>query len=159
MKSHQSDREKLDGLLEKVLPPNAGSLGPDLTQVLEIAARERRRRMIRKRTVYGSVAVFLFAMGMVFTHQKLSQTDSISTAATSYEQAASAAPPQDETFNSSPKAAGTRTIVINQINDEQFDALLGSVPSAVMNMPDGSRTLLVLDQYGEPHRIRSRTLD
>jgi hypothetical protein len=39
-----------------------------------------------------------------------------------------------------------RPIVIDEVNDQQFLALLNGTPAALMEWPDGQRTLLVVER-------------
>jgi hypothetical protein len=117
-----SQNNKLRELLDDVVPPSAGRRGPERREILEMVRHERSGRT-RKR-VLCSLAVVLVAGGIVLSKLQ---------------------PPMSPQ-KTAPTAPESR-IVVNSINDDELMALLQATPAALMELPNGDRTLLVVDEY------------
>lgn len=113
--------ENLGSLLEDVLPASSENCGPSLSTVLDIAARERVRRW-RIRSAAAGLAIVLIALTAIFL-----RTDSPT----------ETAPLIAESPEPEP--------IIQQIDDAELVDLLDGAPMALMEWPDGSRTLLMVD--------------
>ncbi|MEQ1851867.1 MAG: hypothetical protein ABMA01_09785 [Chthoniobacteraceae bacterium] len=116
-----TDPEKIRALLDDVLPPSGDHCGPSSAEILSMLRNERQRR----RRLHGSVAllaIIVVAAGAVFwNHQPPAVTP------------VAQAPVEPATF------------VIHRVNDEQLFALLEGMPAALMKMPNGDSTLLVIE--------------
>ena len=117
-----ADPEKLRTLLNDVLPSSSERCGPSSSEVLSILRHERQRR----RWLQNSVALLAMAAvagGALLWNNK----------------PAVEVPVVQVPFKPAP-------IVIHRVNDEELFALLKGTPVALMEQPDGRRTLLVIEQ-------------
>lgn len=115
--------EKLKGLLAEVLPtPGAEHCGPPCPGVLALVRQERARRQ-RRRIAMAACATVALVVSLMFWHSE-PRTDPIA------EAGQPSGPP------SAPNA-------IQQIDDQQLMALLQDTPTALMEWPNGQRTLVV----------------
>lgn len=114
----KSNSEKLNTLLDEVLPPSPGSCGPTSVELLNLVRREGRRR--RSRTAWMAAMALIFTVVLwkhaIPTKTSLAQTPS--------------------------KPA---PLSIRQVNDEQLFALLEDTPAALVRFPDGTRRLLIVN--------------
>jgi hypothetical protein len=115
------DEQKLRALLDDVLPPTAGQCGPDCTRVLEMARQNRSRR--RARTALATTAA---ALGIVSLFALRSRPAS---SPASFATAVEPAP-----------------LVIHSIDDAQLFTLLKGTPTAIMEWPNGDRTLFFMER-------------
>lgn len=114
----KSNSEKLNTLLNEVLPPSLGHCGPSCTELLNLVRCEGRRR--RSRTAW------MAAMALILTVVLWKQ----------------AMPTKTSLAQTPTKPV---TLAIRQVNDEQLFALLEDNPAALVNLPDGTRRLLILN--------------
>ena len=116
------DPDKLRALLDDVLPAASEHCGPSSDEVLSILRRERqrRRRLQNSVAVLATVAV---AGGAWLWNNK---------------------PEVEVPVVQMPSKPAP--IVIHRVNDEELFALLKGTPVALMEQPDGRRTLLVIEQ-------------
>jgi len=111
-------------LLDDVLPASAEDHGPSRAQVLAMLHRERvRRRRWHTGTALVAVSALLLLPLLWKNHHSSSPTVG---------SAASAA------------RVPARTITIEHVNDEQLLTLLHGTPAALVEWPNGDRTLLVV---------------
>jgi hypothetical protein len=116
------NKTKLRVLLDDVLPASGEHHGPNRAQVLDMLHRERARR----RWHAGTALVAITALMMLPLLWKSNQSSSTS--------AASA-------------AKKLAPITIEHVNDEQLLALLRGTPAALMEWPNGDRTLLLVVKH------------
>ncbi len=116
------DPEKLRTLLEDVLPSSGEHCGPSSDEVLSILRHERRRRRMQNSVVLLAVAAIVAG-------------------ALHWNSEPAVEPPAIVHARSKPAP-----IVIHRVNDEELLALLKGTPVALMERPDGGRTLLVIEQ-------------
>ncbi len=117
MNAHDND---LRPLLDEIIPPAGEQCGPDRGTVIGWAKQARRQR-IRARAIVTSAAI-VAAMGFVLPPSSKNQPLAVSTPPPS--------PPP---------------LMIEHINDAQLFSLLEGKPIALMEWPNGERTLLMLD--------------
>jgi hypothetical protein len=119
MKSHKSN---LHELLNEVIPASAEHCGPGNNQILAMLRTERSRRK-RRRVLYSVTAIL--AAGSFF----LSNV---------------------QRSNPEPRIVHTThepRIVFKSVDDDELLGLLHETPAAIMELPNGDRTLLVVAQY------------
>lgn len=109
--------QKLQHLLDDVMPTGGERCGPNRAALLAMVQRERSRR--RRFRMASSVAA-IAALALLFLWQPVPVEE-----------------PAVVTDSPAP-------LVIKQVNDQQLMALLQDTPAALMEWPDGSRTLLVV---------------
>ena len=136
MKQKSNHENSLHDLLEDIVPSRLSFSGPDLDQVLALAT-EQRQRCKRRRTAGTALGVVSIALAMLYGIHVQKHRDP--------------EPPGLAGSPSSPPEFETE-ISFCQIDDEQLLALTPS-PAALMEWPDGWRTLIVLDRYGTAHRF------
>lgn len=120
------DPEKLRTLLDDVLPSSGEHSGPSSDEVLSILRHERQRR----RRLQNSVALLAMAAvagGALLWNNK---------------------PAVEVPVVQMPSKPAP--IVIHRVNDEELFALLKGTPVALMERPDGGRTLLIIEQASPP---------
>lgn len=116
-------QEKLGELLEDVVPSSAKSCGPDLSEVLEIASRESRR----KRIVHSAAAGFAASLCLLGVAGWVTwQSD----------------PGKAPIAN---VAEPKKPVVFERVDDSELLTLLEGAPAAIVEWPDGSRTLMVVE--------------
>jgi hypothetical protein len=115
------DDEKLRALLNDLLPTAAGEYGPARAQVLEMARHERSRRRRARVIVKGFTAATFLLAGIASWCFR--PTPSLAPIAT---------------------ASDSQPVLIQSVDDDELFALLQSTPSALMEWPNGERTLLVV---------------
>jgi len=113
--------ENLRHLLGDVIPPLEGRCGPSRAAVLKMARHERARRQ-QARVILSIAAAALLALPFLWR----------------------SAPNQEPTVAVAPVAS--RHIGIQQVDDQQLLVLLKDTPAALMEWPDGRRTLLVMER-------------
>lgn len=121
-----SDPEKFRALLYDVLPSPSEHCGPSKAEVLSMLRNERQRRR-RLHTGAALLAIIVVAGGAVLWNQ----------------QPPAVAPVAQTPVKPAP-------LVIHRVNDEQLFALLEGMPAALMKMPNGDSTLLVIEQSSPP---------
>lgn len=114
----KSDFEKLNTLLDEVLPPALDSCGLTCAELLNLVRREGRRR--RSRTAW------MAAMALILTALLWKN----------------AMPSKDCLVQTPSKPV---PLVIREVNDKQLFALLEDTPAALVSLPDGSSRLLILN--------------
>lgn len=119
-------------LLDDVVTPESGCghLGPNRSAILEMVGRERARRK-RRKTILGVVAG---AAGCALLAALLMWQ------APARQQPTLAAPAVVDTAPAPPP------IMIHEVDDKELLELLKGTPIALMEWPDGSRTLLVVQR-------------
>jgi hypothetical protein len=115
------DPPNLRHLLAELVPPSGNCCGPGRAAILEMARHERARRR-QKRLIVSASAAALLALVLLWP----------------------SAPRQEPTLPATPVASSH--IVIDQVDDRQLLALLKDTPVALMEWPDGQRTLLVMER-------------
>ena len=121
-----SDPEKLHALLADVLPSSGEHCGPSGAEVLSMLRNERQRR---RRLHSSTVLLVIIAAAAGALHWN--------------NQPPAVAPVIQAPVEPAP-------IVIHRVNDEQLFALLQGTPAALMELPNGSRRLLVIEQSPPP---------
>ena len=116
------DEQKLRALLDDVLPPTVDRCGPDCPRVLEMVRQNRARRQAR--TVLATTAAAALAIISLFALLPR-PASSPSSFATANEPA---------------------PVVIHSIDDAQLLTLLQGTPTAIMEWPNGDRTLLFMER-------------
>ena len=117
-----SDPDKLRTLLDDVLPASGERCGPSGTEVLSILRNERQHR---RRLQCGAALLALITLALVSFHWN-NQPPAVTSVAQ---------PP----IKPAP-------IVIHRVNDEELFSLLQETPIALMELPNGDRRLLVIEQ-------------
>ncbi len=117
-----SDPDQLDALLKDVLPATADHCGPSGAEVLNMVRAQRQRC---RRVQAGAAMLALAALAVVSLH---------------WHGERQVAAPIAHAPEKPP------AIKVRHVNDEQFFALLKDIPSAVLEGPDGQRTLLILQR-------------
>jgi len=120
----KSNSEKLNTLLEEVLPSSLDHCGPTSVELLNLVRREVRRR--RSRTAWIAAMALVFTV-MLWKHAMPAKTFLAQTP-------------------SKPAA-----LEIRQVNDEQLLALLEDTPAALVSLPDGTSRLLLINPQITPH--------
>jgi len=116
----KSDPVKLRALLDDVLPTSSEHCGPTGAEVLSMLRHERQchRRLRRDAAL---VATIVLAAGTVLWHHH--QADVTPVVQTTVKP----------------------VYMIHHVNDEQLFALLEGMPAALMEMPNGNSTLLLIE--------------
>ncbi|MEZ0276149.1 MAG: hypothetical protein ACAH88_14675 [Roseimicrobium sp.] len=123
------EEKKLQHLLDDVVPPIAedAAWGPERSAIVAMVGRERARRKrmrIRVAAWCGSVAVLA---ALLSTWQP--------------------GPPQEKSIVAAPPVPPSApAITIHQVDDKELLVLLKDAPVALMEWPDGRRTLLVVER-------------
>ena len=114
--------QKLRALLDDVLPASAEECGPSSGDVLELLLRERQRR---RRLHVGAAALAIVAALLIALprHRELRVPALMDLA-----------------------PASPASVVIRNVNDEQLFALLDGTPTALMESPNGHRTLFIIER-------------
>lgn len=114
------DPEKLHALLDEVLPSSAEHCGPSRADVLHLlrGERQRRRHLLTSVTTLAIVAAALVTLRW------------------------KSGPPAAPIIESSAQHA---SVAIRNVNDEQLFALLRGTPTALMERPNGERTLFIIE--------------
>ena len=118
MKPHE---DNIRELLQDVVPAPIENCGPTSAAVIQMVRRERARR--RNVRILGAVAIMLLAGGAYVSMPRHP-----------------AANPAIAASESQPR------VVFRSIDDEELFALLKTTPTALMDWPNGDRTLLVLSE-------------
>jgi hypothetical protein len=117
------NKTKLRALLDDVLPASGEHHGPSRTQVLDMLHRERVRR---RRWHTGTALVAIITLLLLPLLWKNHHTSSTTVAVAAKEPA---------------------RITIEHVNDEQLLALLHGTPAALVEWPNGDRTLLLVVKH------------
>jgi hypothetical protein len=114
--------QKLRALLDDVLPESGEQCGPSGGDVLHLVRSERQRR---RRLHAGAAALAIFATALVVLPWN-----------------------QERSVNSvvTPAPTSPASVVIRNVNDEQLFALLDGTPTALMESPNGHRTLFIIER-------------
>jgi hypothetical protein len=108
-------------LLDEVLMTPGDRVGPSRTDLLEMVRHENsRRRRVRAAFSLGAAAT-AFALAFAWPHNRHTELSTIDTPL--------------------PRPG----IVINHVDDQQLLTLLKDTPVALMEWPNGERTLLVIE--------------
>lgn len=120
------DQEKLRALLNEVLPPSSEYCGPSCA---DVSVMLRKDRNCRRRLRSGAALLAVLAFGSVSLLWKNGRTvwPSVADVPT---------PPA--------------SIIVREVNDDQLLSLLQDTPVALMEWPNGERSLLVLDTSNVP---------
>ncbi|MHB1078202.1 MAG: hypothetical protein ACYC67_02295 [Prosthecobacter sp.] len=114
----KSNYEKLNTLLDEVLPSSLGNCGPSCAELLDLLRREGRRR--RSRTAWVAVMALILTI-VLWKHAMPTKTSLAQT------------------------PSKPAPLAIRQVNDEQLFALLEDTPAALVSLPDGTTKLLILN--------------
>ena len=120
------DQEKLRALLDEVLPLSSEHCGPSCA---DVSVMLRRERNCRRRLRSGAALLAILALGSVFLLWRNERT----------------AWPAVAHVLTQPAS-----IIVREVNDDQLLALLQDTPVALMEWPNGERSLLVLDTSNVP---------
>ena len=137
------NKTTLRELLDDLLPPSDEYHGPDRAQVLALLRSER----VRRRRQHAGAALAAFAMLMLGSLLWKSPSTTVpSPVAATVRQPARVADSGalDTTSSVAATIRQPAPLVIEHVNDEQLMTLLQGTPSALMEWPNGDRTLLVL---------------
>lgn len=115
--------ETRESLLQDLLPASGGHSGPTRTKILEIVRGEKTRRH-RRRTGLVLIAVAGCILSTVLRHETISPATTVT-------------PPE--------RSAPQPERGVREIDDEQLLAMLEGTPAAIMEGPNGQRTLLILE--------------
>jgi hypothetical protein len=118
----KTDRHNLRSLLDEVLPAIGQPCGPSRAELVALVRSEHTRRQ-RVRTALTTTAVCLLA-ALIFTWPPRTPT---------------VAPVADALKMPPP-------IVIQEVDDQQLFALLKDMPTALVEGPNGERTLMVVER-------------
>jgi hypothetical protein len=118
-------KRNLQALLDDVLPSAGEHCGPSSAELSAMLRCERRRR--RSRAVAVGLALTALVSGSL-----------------QWRNERTAWPPFV------PAPAKPASIVVQEVNDEQLLALLHAMPVALMEWPNGERTLLIVEQGTTP---------
>jgi len=115
-------QNKLRALLDDVLPVSAEDCGPSSGDVLDLLRGERQRR---RRLHVGAAALTIVGALLIALprHQE---------------------PRVPALMELAP--ASPTSVVIRNVNDEQLFALLDGTPTALMESPNGHRTLFIIER-------------
>jgi|SRR6187551_1839787 hypothetical protein len=113
--------QNLQELLDDVVPASGLEIGPDRAALRAMVRQERSRRH-RARAMFAAVSIACAAM-LLFWRPASRETVPVSVGP--------------------PVAA---PLVIHQVDDQQLLVLLKGTPAALMEWPDGQRTLLVMER-------------
>jgi hypothetical protein len=111
----------MHSLLDDVLSTTGAGSSPDRAAILKMVRQERSRR---HRAYATFAAVVMASIVMLILWQPVSR----------------------ETVSAVTSPPAPRPIVIHEVDDQQFLALLNGTPAALMEWPDGQRTLLVVER-------------
>lgn len=114
------DPRNLQTLLDDLLPAGADRGGPDRSTVLAMLRRERSRRLQAR--LVGAAAVTVLAVMFLFWRS---------------------APPAGTPVAMAPPLPSP-AIVVHDVDDQQLFAALENTPAALVEWPNGERTLLVV---------------
>jgi len=126
--------ERLRPLLDEVLPGDADSGGPNCAEVLGMVREERAKRG-RRQVMVAAVAVMgLVVLTMLQMNRQVTE-------------------PVAAVVASTPKQVPLPPV--QRINDDELLALLNDsgTPSALMEWPNGERTLLIVER-GRPQPVQ-----
>ena len=117
-----ADSEKTKALLDDLLSGADEGVGPGRAALLKMVGQERTRRKHRRALTAVAGLVIVGALLQVgYRH---------------------AAPPA--MVATTPDSKPVPPVVIKQVNDEQLFQLLKDTPAAIMEWPNGERTLLIV---------------
>ena len=114
----KSNSEKLNALLDEVLPSSLRHCGPTSAELLNLVRREGLRR--RSRTAWVAAMALILTV-VLWKH---------------------AMPTKTALAQTTSKPA---RLAIRQVNDEQLFTLLEDTPAALVSLPDGTNRLLILN--------------
>jgi hypothetical protein len=118
MKSNPRD---LQPLLDEVLTAPGEHVGPNRADLVEMVRHENSRRRRLRGVVSFAGAVTAVALALAWPHSRQTKLSKVETPL--------------------PRA----DIVINHVDDQQLLALLKDTPVALMEWPNGERTLLIVE--------------
>jgi hypothetical protein len=127
-----SKQKTMQRLLDDVVTPESdcGHLGPNRSTILEMVSREQTRRR-RTKTMLGTAASAgaCAAVALLLMRQPVPPQQPF---------------PAKSTVDIAPSPAPP--ITIHEVNDRELLELLKDTPVALMEWPDGKRTLLVMER-------------
>lgn len=125
-----SKQESLQRLLDDVVTPESdcGQLGPNRSTILEMVNHERTRRSRMRRCLGTAAGAGVCVLLALLFMQQSSPPQELSVMTQTVHTAPSPHPP----------------LTIREVDDKQLLELLKGTPVALMEWPDGKRTLLVM---------------
>lgn len=116
----KSNSEKLNTLLDEVLPSALDRCGPTSAELVNLVRREGQRR--RSRTAWMAAMALILTV-VLWKHAMPTKTSLAQT------------------------PSKPAPLAIRQVNDEQLFALLEDTPAALVSFPDGTHRLLILTPH------------
>jgi hypothetical protein len=120
------NKRNLQALLDDVLPPAGEDCGPSRADVSAMLRSERHRRL-RLRTGAAVLASIALVSGFLLCRNEHSARPSVVEV-----------------------PIKPSSIIVQEVNDDQLLALLHGMPAALMEWPNGERTLLVVEHAIPP---------
>ena len=120
------NKRNLQTLLDDVLPSAGEHCGPSSADVSAMLRCERHRRRRSRGLVVGLALIALVSGSLQWRNERTTSAPFV------------------------PAPAKAASSVVNEVNDEQLLALLHAMPVALMEWPNGERTLLIVEQRTTP---------
>src|SRR5437899_1446089 len=120
------NKRNLQALLDDVLPSAGEHCGPSSADVSAMLRCERHRRRRSRAVAVGLALTALVSGSLQWRNERTTWPPFV------------------------PAPAKPASIVVQEVNDEQLLALLHAMPVALMEWPNGERTLLIVEQGTTP---------
>ncbi len=127
----KTKNEQLRPLLDEVLPDMEGQGGPNCAEVIGMVRAERAKRG-QRRAMAAAVVVVLGVVAFSFVQQEQESSKVVEVAVVS-------------PVKVKPEVAAPSLPPVKRINDEELLELLADTPSALLEWPNGERTLLIVE--------------
>lgn len=144
-----TDQEKLRALLDDVLPASGEHCGPSGAEVLSMLRNERQRRR-RLRGGAALMAIISMTAGALLWNHEPTVVATVPQAPVEPASIVVRRVNDEEILASMKSRPGVEMIMIHRVNDEELFALLQGTPTALMELPNGDRRLLVIEQSSPP---------
>lgn len=118
--------DQWQSLLNDVLPTNAATAGPNDIELLAMVRTEQARRL-RQRAMLSTAAIMLLGLLTFIATSGPRET-----------------PARVEVAAAAPSVPALPSV--QKVNDEELLALLKGTPAALMEWPDGKKTLLIVER-------------